>query len=100
MLKQPILEYSLLVMAVCGPMVVVVLRLTIKKSVKNKDGTEELKPMGIGVRLLQLVALLVIVPVIGILALEGVLSGEGAGTLLGAVVGYALGGISAPVPKE
>jgi hypothetical protein len=57
-------------------------------------------PKGIGVRVIQLLATVVIVPMVGILGLEGVLSGEGAGTILGAIVGYTLGGITAPVPRQ
>jgi hypothetical protein len=66
-----------------------------EKGIVTQEG-----PRGIGVRMIQLIALLVLIPIIAVLAIEGYLSGEGTGTLFGAIVGYALGGITAPVPKE
>jgi hypothetical protein len=50
--------------------------------------------------MIQLIALMVLVPIVTILALEKVLTGEGSGALLGTVIGYALGGITAAVPKS
>ena len=47
-----------------------------------------------------LIALLILVPVIAILGLESSLAAEATGALLGTVVGYALGGIIAAVPRN
>lgn len=100
MLKHPWIEYPLIFLALAGPLVVVILRLTIRKTITHKDGAIEVRPLGIGARVLQLIGILTIVPLITVLSLEAALSGEATGTLLGAIVGYALGGITAPVPKE
>ena len=53
---------------------------------------------GIGVRVIQLLSVVLVVPVVLILALEGVLGGETVGTLLGAIVGYILSGIGKDEP--
>jgi hypothetical protein len=50
--------------------------------------------------MIQLIALMILVPVIAVLSMEGCLTGEGTGTILGAIVGYALGGITSVVPKK
>jgi hypothetical protein len=47
----------------------------------------------IGIRTIQFMAIAFIFPVIIILALEGVLSAETIGTLIGTVIGYVLSGI-------
>ena len=57
-------------------------------------------PHGVGARLIQLIALLIILPLIGILALEGKLSGDTAGALIGVAVGYTLSGIERAVPSN
>ena len=57
-------------------------------------------PKGVGARFIQLIALLVILPLVGILALEGKLSGETAGSLLGVAIGYTLSGIERAVPSR
>ena len=57
-------------------------RLNLKKS----DGN----PMGLGYRAISLVALLVLVPVIALLAIEGVLPKDALVSLLGTIVGYSL----------
>jgi hypothetical protein len=95
----PWIEFPLCGLTVVGPVLVIYCRLKVKRIV-NRNGTTEERPWGIGVRMIQLIAVLILAPLIAILALEGKLSGEGTGTLLGAVVGYALGGIAGPVPKE
>jgi hypothetical protein len=100
MLKHPYLEYPLCVLAVISPLVVVVLRLLVRKEERKPDGMIITRPLGIGVRLIQLTAVLTLVPTIAVLGLEGVLNGEGVGALLGAIVGYALAGISEPVPDN
>ncbi len=97
------MEFPLLMLAVVGPIIVLLCRLSRycgTVQTKYKDGRVTEKPKGIGVRMIQLIAVLILVPVIAVLALEGSLTGEGVGTLLGAVVGYALGGITASVPKK
>ena len=96
--RHPWIEYPLCVLAVVGPFVVIILRLVVKKSVKKTNGTVEERPAGIGVRMIQLIALLILVPTIAVLGFEGILTGEGTGALLGVIVGYALGGIANRVP--
>jgi hypothetical protein len=105
--RYPWIEFPLLVIAILSPLLIVGLRLCIKrKETKTEPESKGVttttieRPMGIGVRMIQLIAVLMLVPTITVLALEGCLTGEGTGTLLGAIVGYALGGITAPVPKE
>jgi len=56
--------------------------------------------LGIGDRAIQLVGLCLIVPAVMILSLEGKLSNDSLGTILGAIVGYALSGIGAPDRKR
>jgi hypothetical protein len=48
---------------------------------------------GIGVRAIQFLAVVEVLPAIVILSLEGILEGQTTGTLLGAVIGYVLSGI-------
>jgi len=55
---------------------------------------------GIGVRVIQFLSVVLVIPVIFILALEKVLSSETVGTLLGAVVGYVLSGIGKDEPTK
>lgn len=55
---------------------------------------------GIGVRVIQFVAVTLVLPIVLILALEGVLSGETTATLLGTVVGYILSGIGKDEPPK
>jgi hypothetical protein len=57
-------------------------------------------PRGVGARVIQLIALLVILPLVGILALEGKLSGDTAGALIGVAIGYTLSGIERAVPSN
>ena len=49
---------------------------------------------GIGARTIQFTGVLLVVPLIGILALEGVLEPQTTGTVIGALLGYLLSGIS------
>jgi len=49
---------------------------------------------GIGARIIQFTGVLLVVPLIGILALEGVLESQTTGTVIGALLGYLLSGIS------
>ena len=55
---------------------------------------------GIGVRVIQFMTVTLILPIILILALEGVLSGQTTATLIGAVVGYILSGIGKDEPNR
>ncbi|WP_322105503.1 hypothetical protein, partial [Paraburkholderia sp. J41] len=48
----------------------------------------------IGARVIQLAAVVMLIPVILILALEKILDGATPGTLIGGIVGYLLSGIS------
>ena len=48
---------------------------------------------GIGVRVIQFLAVTLIIPAILILSLEGVLEAQASATLLGTIVGYVLSGI-------
>ena len=98
--KHPWIEFPLCFLAVVGPVVMILCRCLIKKEIRHTDGSIEKRPWGIGVRMIQLVAILILGPVVAVLGLEGTLSGEGTGTLMGAIVGYALGGITSPVPKD
>jgi hypothetical protein len=86
------LEIPLCILAVIGTLLVVISRLFIKIST-TKDGIHKEAPRGIGSRMIQLIALLLLIPLIVILAVEGTLSKEVTGTLLGSIVGYALSGI-------
>jgi hypothetical protein len=64
---------------------------------RPKDDTS---PKGIGVRIIQLLGILLLVPLIGILALEGKLNGDTTGALLGVAIGYTLSGIEKAVPSN
>jgi len=86
----PWIEFPLCALSIFAPLVVVYCRLAIGRTIK-RNGTVEERAWGIGVRMIQVIA---------ILALKGKLTGGGTGMLLGAVVGYALGGIAGPVPKD
>jgi len=55
---------------------------------------------GIGVRVIQFLAVAFLLPAIVILSLEGKLGNESTGTLLGAIVGYILSGIGKDEPSE
>lgn len=87
-------------LAVLGPLLVMTLRLVMKKEETKTDGTVVKRPIGIGVREIQLTALLVLAPTIAILGFECILNGEGTGALLGAIVGFALSGITSAVPRR
>lgn len=59
------------------------------------------KPKGIGARVIQLFAVVVLIPSIVLLSLAGKLEGQATATLLGTIVGYVLSGIGKdePTPK-
>lgn len=58
------------------------------------------KDRGIGVRVIQFLTVIFIVPAILILALEEILNTQTTATLLGAVVGYILSGIGKDEPSK
>lgn len=93
---KPLLEVAiLLVPLVCCPLILY-MRLKYERTAENKI----VKPKGIGVRLIQLMAVLVIIPIAGVLSLEDKLTPEGAGILFGAMAGFALAGVRDPVPRQ
>jgi len=92
--KIPWVEIPLCALAVFGPLVVVTARLCVKLKTTDKDGTVKEAPRGIGSRMIQLISLLVIVPVVALLALEGSITQELTGTLLGSIIGYTLGSLT------
>ena len=92
--KQPWIEVPLCALAVLGPLLVVTARLFVKQKTTDKDGNIKEAPRGIGSRMIQLISLLLIVPVVSLLAFEGSLSVELTGTLLGSIIGYALGSLT------
>jgi len=55
---------------------------------------------GIGVRVIQFVTVTLILPIVLILALEGLLSDQTTAAFLGAVVGYILSGIGKDEPSK
>lgn len=89
--KQPLIEIPLCGLAVIGPFTVILARLFVKQTVTGKDGVVREGPKGIGSNMIQLISLLLILPLIAILALEGSVSLEITGTLIGSIVGFTLG---------
>jgi hypothetical protein len=83
----PWIEFPLCVLAVVGPGVVITFRLCAKKRIEKPDGTIEVRPCGIGVRMIQLIAVLALVPIIAILGLEKILSGRRNGEVDGCPCG-------------
>jgi len=55
---------------------------------------------GIGVRVIQLATVLLVMPIILILALEGILEDQTTAALIGAVIGYVLSGIGKDEPSK
>lgn len=53
---------------------------------------------GIGVRVIQVLTVILVLPVVLILALEKIIMGETVATLIGAVIGYILSGIGKDEP--
>ena len=66
-------------------MIIVLLGILIRTMFQNK---------GIGARVIQFISISFLIPTVIILAIEGILSGETVGTLLGGIAGYVLSGIS------
>lgn len=71
-------------------MVVTAVGIGINRCLKNKEG----KVKGIGVRVIQYMAMGTIIPTILILSLEGILDGSATAALLGAIAGYLFSHIS------
>lgn len=55
---------------------------------------------GIGVRVIQFLAVCFVIPALLILALEGKISTEVTGTLIGTIIGYTLSGIGKDEPSS
>lgn len=54
---------------------------------------------GLGIRIIQFLAVAFILPTIVILSLEGVLESQASATLLGTIIGYVLSGIGKDEPS-
>ena len=67
---------------------------------QRREAQGDKSPSGVGARFIQLIALLVILPLTGILALEGKLSADATASLLGVAIGYTLSGIEKAVPSK
>jgi hypothetical protein len=91
--KNPWIELPLCGLAVFGAVIVLFGRLYVKQKT-TKDGVVKEAPRGIGVRMIQLLTLIIILPLVGILALEGALSAGEAGTIIASIAGYGLASIS------
>ncbi len=98
--KLPWIEFPLCALAVLGPLVIVIARLFVKQKTTDKDGSIKEAPRGIGSRMIQLISLLLIVPIVTLLALEGSVTAELTGTLLGSIIGYTLGSVRLGLPRE
>jgi len=91
--KCPWVEFPLVLLMLGAPGIILWKRM----SNRPKDDTS---PRGLGVRLIQTIALMLVIPAVIILALEDKLSNEGVGTILGVIVGYSLGGVLKGVPSK
>ncbi len=96
---HPWIEIPLIAIALIGPLLVVILRLLCKNKTVFKDGRVEERSWGIGVRMIQLVGVLILVPIIALLMFEGKINPETGSALLGVALGYTLSGIEKAVPK-
>jgi hypothetical protein len=94
--KHPWIEIPLIGLATIGPLLVLFARLFVKQKTTDGSSIKE-APKGIGSRMIQLIAVLLIVPIVVILALEGSVSPELTGTLLGSIVGYTLGSLNTDI---
>lgn len=92
--KVPWIEFPLCILSVLGTLLVITARLFVRQRVIDKDGNVKEGPRGIGSRMIQLIALLLIVPVVVLLAFEGSVTAELTGTLLGSIIGYTLGSLT------
>jgi|SRR6266853_1063043 len=87
------IEWGLAVVMLAGPGFVLWGRL-------RPRAKDDSSPRGLGVRLIQLVGLLLIVPLIGILMLESKMSNGVGAALIGVAIGYVLSGVERPVPSS
>lgn len=83
------IEIPLLFLMIAGPFYTLYKRLNQKKA----DGSW----MGLGQRVIQLVALFILVPAIIVLSVENILPKDALVTLLGTIVGYSLSGLTKDV---
>ena len=96
MLANPYIEIPLLLIPlVCCPLILY-MRLKYERASNGKV----IKPRGIGVRLIQLIAVVVVIPIAAILSIECKLTSEGTAVLFGAIVGFALSGVTEVVPSR
>ena len=96
----PWIEIPLALVAVVGPLLVVVLRLFCTKKTTHKDGSVDQRSWGIGVRMIQLIGVLRLIPIVALMTLEGKRNQETGGALIGVALGYMLSGIEKAVPKN
>ena len=90
---NPCIEGGLLLVMIVAPARIIWGRFRAKKA-------DDKSPRGVGVRIIQLVSLFVFGPLIGILTIEGKLTGETAGALIGVAIGYTLSGVERAVPSN
>ena len=100
-----LIEWGLLVIMIAGPGYVLWGRFKKReKEITEENGKKtskgDLTPTGIGVRVIQLIGLFLLMPLVGILTLEGKLASETAGALIGVAIGYSLSGIEKAVPSK
>jgi hypothetical protein len=88
---NPCIEFGLLIVMILGPAAVIWSRV-------RSRAEEDKSPRGIGVRVIQLISLLVFAPLVGLLSLEGKLGGETVSALIGVAIGYTLSGVEKAVP--
>ena len=93
----PWIEIPLALVAVVGPLLVVVLRLFCTKKTTHKDGSVDQRSWGIGVRM---IGVLRLIPIVALMTLEGKRNQETGGALIGVALGYTLSGIEKAVPKN
>ncbi len=86
------LEVPLLALMLLGSFYVLHKRLNLKK----QDGN----PMGLGQRVIQLIALIILIPAIMILGFEGILPKDALVSLLGTIVGYSLSGLTKDISSR
>lgn len=89
----PWIEFPLLVLMVVGPLMIIGSR---SGMAPDRTDLQKVKVKGLGQRVIQLVALLVLLPLAAILALEGKIEGT-PGALIGVAIGYTLSGVSEAV---
>jgi hypothetical protein len=93
MTPKLVIEIALCLLLVGASGAIIYARLFVRHKFSRQDGSISEIPKGIGSRLIQLVSIFVIIPVVALLALEGCLSSDLTGTLLGSIIGYTLGSL-------